>query len=261
MNATDTDYVPNIIFTTYSKAQSELAKGKPKGERKKVANNTYLIQRDGYIAVRLHNTDVVDIYLDKLILRTGGWMTNTTKERINRYLPVGWNLYTEKRIWWLSYVTSYGEDGEQSKWQFKDGINIHQDGNVFDFERSPTKMPRRSKMVREFATEYLAKLSEGRMEAPSAGDCMYCFMHEVETGKLLGDLHQSDHMVLHLEEKYYVPSIIVNALTELGGSLMAKDYVMRKFNNEEEYSFGGIISEDLYRMLVRYVGRKVGLGG
>ncbi len=135
----------NIIFTTYSKAQSELAKGKGRNPTsRKVANNTYLIQREGYsrdvkgvghaesyIAVRLHNTDVVDIYLDKLVLRTNGWETVTTKDRINSYLPAKWHVYSKRHIWYLSYVTSYGEDGERSRWFFQDGITIRQDGGVY----------------------------------------------------------------------------------------------------------------------------------
>lgn len=314
-------YRSNMIFPTYSKAQSDLARGKGSNPTsRKVANNTYLIQREGYIAVRLHSTDVVDIHPDKLVLRTGGWMTPTTKDRINRYLPVGWNLYTERRVWWLSHFRGLGEEvtktrkrkvlgryvpvGEpgandnnyslspqnynwewydppqmetyeykvtprlSDKWQFKDGISIQQDGWVYDYERSATKMKRRSKLFKEFATEYMSRLSEGKMEAPSASDCFYCYMHEVDTGRPLGDLMgsdltQSNHMISHLEHKYYVPSIIMNALDELNSSSAARMYVAERFAKtgmEDAYVFGGVVSEQLYRMLVRYVGSKVGLG-
>lgn len=119
----------------------------------------------------------------------------------------------------------------------------------------------RSKLVKEFATEYMSRLADGRMEAPSGGDCWFCVLREVDTSRPMGDLNQSNHMISHLEDKYYVPSIIMNALDELGGSPAAKDYVARRFNNiDGGYTYGGLISEQLYRTLVRYVGSKVGLG-
>lgn len=54
-------------------------------------------------ALRYHWTDVVTAYQDgRVVLTSGGWRTSTTKERINRYLPVGYVLYQQKKTWWLS---------------------------------------------------------------------------------------------------------------------------------------------------------------
>lgn len=58
-------------------------------ESRKVANNTYLQRRaDGSIAVMLHSTDVVKFFPDGSVkVNTGGWDSNTTRDRINTWSP------------------------------------------------------------------------------------------------------------------------------------------------------------------------------
>ena len=75
--------------------------------QRKVGNNTYArILEDGTVAIRLHNTDVVSIHPDNTFtLRTGGWQTTTTKDRINQYSPV--RVYQHKYEW---YVTINGKE-------------------------------------------------------------------------------------------------------------------------------------------------------
>ena len=59
-----------------------------KTRKRKLGNNTYLVVRDdGGIGVRLHDTEVVIHYEDKIILNTGGWYSITTKARMNEYTP------------------------------------------------------------------------------------------------------------------------------------------------------------------------------
>ena len=56
--------------------------------KRKLGNNTYLVVRDdGGFGVRLHNTEVVIHYEDKIVLDTGGWYSVTTKARMNEYTP------------------------------------------------------------------------------------------------------------------------------------------------------------------------------
>lgn len=56
----------------------------------------------GCIVVRYHWTDVVKAYSDGSVYFTsGGWNTNTTKERINRYLPYGYQLFQKDYAWYL----------------------------------------------------------------------------------------------------------------------------------------------------------------
>ena len=67
-----------------------MVRGKRNAKRRKVGNNTYAsILDDNSVAITLHSTDVVTIHDDgTYTLRTGGWQTVTTKDRINQYSPV-----------------------------------------------------------------------------------------------------------------------------------------------------------------------------
>ncbi len=87
--------------------------------QKKVANNTYLYQKnDDTLAVKLYATDVVLIHKDgTYTLNSGHYQTLTTKTRINDFSPA--NIYQKKYVWYV---------GDNIK--FKDGIKIDQTGKV-----------------------------------------------------------------------------------------------------------------------------------
>lgn len=74
---------------TYSAAQELYGKARDKTAGKPLRNHTRLMARgSGTYAVRLHSTDVVTINPDgTYALNTGGWLTVTTKDRINDYSP------------------------------------------------------------------------------------------------------------------------------------------------------------------------------
>ena len=60
--------------------------GKYEGVR--LENNTRLVKRGSSYGVKLHNTCVVVLHPDgSSEIRTGGWNTSTTKNRINKYSP------------------------------------------------------------------------------------------------------------------------------------------------------------------------------
>lgn len=82
-------------MNTYKKLK-ELSKTR----KRKLANNTYLVVRDdGGLGIRLHNTEVVIHYKDKIILNTNGWYTNTTKSRIHEFSP--FNIYQRNYEWFV----------------------------------------------------------------------------------------------------------------------------------------------------------------
>lgn len=71
----------------------------------KIANNTYLERLDeNTIGVRLHATYVIKFHRDEkeretTELNSGGYLSATTKERLNRYIPEGSTIVQSKGVW------------------------------------------------------------------------------------------------------------------------------------------------------------------
>jgi len=176
-----------------------------KKDSKKLENNTYLIRHEDYIGVRLHDTEVVQLYPDHAELYTGGWRTSTTKDRINKYSSV--NVYTQKHIW---YIDGY---------LFYEGIIIDYSGNIISKKKDPksnekvnAKIKKDIKSFVEYATEQI----KAGIDLPDAGDCWYCHL-QTQEGKTLGDSTDShDHLKQHIKDKYVVPSLVWNAVKEHG---------------------------------------------
>ena len=97
-------------------------------ERRKLANNTYLERRSlGEIAVRLHSTDILTFHEDgRVVLNSGGWTTVTTKDRMNRYLPDGWHVWSERSQWLIARNGAYSNP----LCTFEDRIILHANGKV-----------------------------------------------------------------------------------------------------------------------------------
>ena len=96
---------------------------------KKIANNTYLVERDEGVAVRLHKTDIVLFKMNgSVVLNSNGWRTITTKKRMNSYLPSWIGVYQLKGKW---YVLVRSEVGEIKRYFFKDYMEITQDSRVY----------------------------------------------------------------------------------------------------------------------------------
>lgn len=88
-------------------------------DRRKIANNTYLERLpSGRIGVRLHNTIVVRFFLSGAMdLFSGGYRTVTTKERINRYLPTGYGVFSKAHVWKIQGPDGIAQD-------FNEGVMI-----------------------------------------------------------------------------------------------------------------------------------------
>lgn len=174
---------------------------------RKIAGNTTVRKIDDGVAIKLHETDIVTI-LDngRTILNTGGWQTVTTKERINRYTKA--RIYQRASVWYISDKT--GNDS-----LFYDGMRISANG--LPLKPKPTKKYEKQvkaikKQSKEYAKNYVEALKAGLIDYPNGGDCWACSMRDSEGNTRMGESHLIDHM----QEKYYVPSLLVNAGREAG---------------------------------------------
>ncbi len=219
---------------------------------KKIANNTLEINLlDGTKAIRLHHTNVVTITKNgTVILDSGGWMTPTTKDRINCFSPYG--ISQRKNIW---YVSING-----TEYIFNDGMQIKKSGAVSGASKKDNTLVKLDKKITGYVNSYMKKLINRELEKPSGGDCWYCSLGN-ENGSL-GELTKDrDHIKQHIKEKYYVPSLIVRATEKLPISQVAKHCLgyWFKYHDDRAESFEDIAERQIKQSLKRYMRSQIGL--
>ncbi len=105
---------------------------------------------------------------------------------------------------------------------FKDGIVVSEAGDVVSGagDAAPIEAAKRTidRLVRAYVKGYCEHLvSVGQVEEPGTGDCFFCVMRTVDGGVPLGDALNGptgnvDHLLSHLEERYFVPALLINAI-------------------------------------------------
>ena len=211
--------------------------------KRKLANNTYLVIReDGGFGVRLHDTEVVIHYPDRVVLNSGGWQTVTTKARMNDYSHI--RVYSKAGVW-------YANDSA-----YADGITFYDDGRVVGTGEDPKKTANLRKRVNKYAKAYADSFMSGNIQAPSGGDCWGCLM-VTDSGK--APMGGADHIHSHLEDNYFVPSIL-NRMFDAGTlSPITKDYIARQWSGEPRESFNGCERDEIYTSVRKFCMRELGL--
>lgn len=227
-------------------------------QRRKLENNTYLERRGENIAVKLHATDIIT-YLPngEVVLSAGGcWRTVTTKSRMNQFLPYGFGIAQRKGQWYVERQV------ENYQWAplalFEEGIVLHADGAVTGGsplveERGNIKQRRAAK---KYAKAYIEAFRAGKVPAPGNGDCWGCLMVDAKTRVPAMGGHE--HILSHIEEKYYVPSLLVRAVETFGASLAAKDTIYRTWQRDLTNRWGDSIYQQLEKLVYRYCLRELG---
>ena len=236
-------------LNSFKECREYLDKGKNRKNTmdRPIANNTRIEQLDdGTIGIKLHDTYIVKYYSnegnpkwdsDTIQLNSGGWRTVTTRDRMNRFCPL--HVWTEKSVMYVSQSNWYeihNNPNESKIYHFEDRMFFQPDGTVWkkDVNGTPIELKPYSKkdeqkkrkqlnQIDTFIRNYLNKLTSGKMDKPGNGDCLYCQFeltpdHGIELGTLTKDGYQpgvfdnSSHLISHMKEKYYVPSIVWNAI-------------------------------------------------
>lgn len=191
--------------------------------QKKIGNNTYLRLRDDVtIGLQYHRTDVIKFTPDGLTLDSGGWRTVTTKERMNWGLAqLGIHLFTDRGVWYLTK----GPDWYNRKdaIPYYDGIRLTYTGDVLAEQAEQDAELEHRQGILKLIDRYVKGFTWEKVEGNSPkSDCWDCSMHVKEEGvpnedaKTLGDISNSDHLLLHLEEQYYMFSLTYNAFRYAG---------------------------------------------
>ena len=96
-----------------------------KKESKKIGNNTFLERLEpNVLGIRLHGTHIIEIDpTDIMKLKTKGWWSRTTKDRLNQFLGCrGVSIYQKDNNWTIK--------GMNGSFQFNDDIMVTSDGDV-----------------------------------------------------------------------------------------------------------------------------------
>lgn len=230
----------------------------------KLANNTYLERDpDGTLAVRLHATRVLAIAPDGAVtLDSGGWRTVTTRARMNAWLPDGWQVWQTGGIWYV------GRRGGET-FPYADGMVLHPDGTVDGAGEDPKAALRLHRQLRAFARDYMAAFWDGKVPAPSAGDCWGCCMVADDGRAPMGG---ESHIRDHLTERYYVPSMLARAVKRFPVSRAAEHCLAVAWNPdaaaqgftlaaERDSAFARIGGDQLRKSLYRWLCEEVGQAG
>lgn len=235
------------------RTKKEIMEGVEHVSAKKVANNTVEYTReDGTRVIRLHLTDIVEILPNGVIrLNSGGYKTATTKERIERYLPEGMRLWSEKGIWYIGKPSWLHEAGDElSRYPFKDGMIIKPDGTVGG---TSLHEERKNKLLLKKIAAYTKAVKElVSLPLPEPGDCFYCAMVTVDDGRPIGEVTGDiDHLMSHLDETYIHGSLLLNAMKAARMGDMA---IAWAFKNQD-----GWARQNAVRAVRRYFKSQLGL--
>jgi hypothetical protein len=156
-------------------------------------------------------------------------------------------FHNDKDLWQEGYIADFRarraylaadrEWDQRNRVPFFDGIVIDSDGYAERLRQegpSPAKLRRHERQVEKikkdidkFINGYMKALAEG-MPMPSEGDCWYCLMFDAvpsngehaadQRGKSIepGNTGDNNHLFGHIKERYYVPSLVINALRDRG---------------------------------------------
>ena len=230
-------------MTTYKELDQFLGKK----EDRPYGNNTRVQRRGDKIAIKYHDTDIMLFSENVIIMDCEGWRTSTTKMRLNDNLPSPWYVYQEKNQWYLNYAN-------KDTFVFEDGIMIDLQTTMVTGAGKLSGVKKHQKLIRQinkYANDFVIEFVAGNIPAFSAGDCFYCQME---------GMSGEDHLISHMEEKYYVPSLLLNAIDEFPISPMASWVIGEKWNDDQETGFAyGVFQDQAKKSIAKYMKRQLKL--
>lgn len=219
---------------------------------------TWLEWNDGTIVLRYHDTDVITWFPnDKMVLDSGSWRTATTKRRLNEYLPEGLTVTQDRGVWYLYDNHNWSEPLAT----FVDGMLIWYDEGwqVEGGGEDPQALKRLGKRINQYSQDYVEALLAGDVPAPDGGDCWACYMRTEGGENPFGP----DHFLSHMEEQYYVPSLLYNAMkampNQVSDAMKSGVAGLWGWDGDARWLETEFIPDQLRNVIRRYMRRQLGL--
>ena len=68
------------------------------------------------------------------------------------------------------------------------------------------------RLIRKYVDGFKVAAGCGEVAAPGGGDCFFCLMRNKDNHPLGDAIGDDSHLVEHIREGYYVPSMLINAI-------------------------------------------------
>ncbi len=231
-------YYPTIYKGKRTKA--DIMRGENPVTSRFLANNTVeWTLADGVTFVRLHDTDIMMTKGNRISFNSGGWKTVTTKDRLNRFAPAGWQFWSDKGLWMVSTPAGEFQFVDSAEFYLKSGRpvkpSLHRNETV--------KVKREKKLI----SAYVAEVRKG-FSLNSNGDPWV--IPNPKTG-----LYDRDVVMSWLKDKYVFPTLIWNAMKASGmGNNGAAMFIERASKGASGYD---ITAQRVRRYLARSLGHAV----
>lgn len=236
---------------SYEKLNEYLNDSKNKTNRP-LANNTRVIRlTNSSIGIKLHDTFVLTFYKDNFLeINTGGWQTNTTKDRINKYQDY-FRIYTKNRIWYIRF--------NNKDYMYESGLVFDIKNNCFKEIKSIEEVKGKlnlKKQIDKYCNNFIESFINYKISKPSDSDCWYC--------NILREMARpEEHLISHMKEKYYVPSLLNNALNEYSDNLSEVDKhniacIWYDPNKEHEPIYLELSRDRIKKILNKYMYKQFG---
>lgn len=244
--------------------KTEIMQGITCKTSKVVTNNTVeYVTKSGTVVIRHFRTDIIRIDVDGVMtFNTKGHKSKTTKSRINELQSV-LNLNQESRVWYAipSGVNYWGMTKTERLSQcviFQDNMKYYplkklippktksiKFGNGWMTGAGTVPDPKLIKKIKQYAQDFVNQLP---VEPPGAGDCFICQI-------LPKDSVCHDHLLSHIEEGYYVPRLLLNAMNEAG---VGSSYIAAAFGKPSIVRLNDVWFKQQYKKwLYNYMYRRL----
>lgn len=230
-------------------------------DSRRIGSNTWIESYHGAYALRLHDTRVV-LYNDdgSLTLRSGGWQTSTTKDRLSQVLRRrDLTIFQERGQW---YVAKAGDWNRDHWLPFAESMRVEADNTVLfagilDDVRERHALVKR---INKYAQACANALGANELPYPGPGDCIYCAMRTIGGNVPLGEASgDRDHLISHLDEMYLVPSLVMRAM-ELYSTPFLVQLTLQAMREDGDISnWITVVEDSVKRTAAKYLKLQLGV--
>jgi len=162
---------------------------------------------------------------------------------MNEYTP--FNVIQEQKVWYV--------DGTP----FEDGITLYNNGTIKGQGKDPKETIALTKRVKQYSKDYAKEFMKGNIPKPSNGDCWGCLFHKDGKPTIGG----KEHILSHLEDKYYVPSMLYNMFDSGYLSEYTKGAICEVWNGKpiEEILLLKLVEANIQKAIYKFCAKDLGL--